>query len=79
MHYNALTDTTEPVYGSVDKKTQGAAWTVADRKSPMYEAGIANLTKDETTVLVHFGKDNRQQFMLIRIEQPEDKQVTGEK
>ena len=27
-YYNALTDTTEPVYGSVDKKTQRAAWTV---------------------------------------------------
>ncbi len=71
-YYNALTDTTEPVYGSVDKQTQRAAWTVADRKSPVYEAGIANLTKDETTMLVHFSKENRQQFMLIRIKQPED-------
>jgi hypothetical protein len=70
-YYNALTDTTEPVYGSVDKKTQRAAWTVADRKTPVYEAGIANLTKDETTMLVHFSKENSQQFTLVRIEQPE--------
>ncbi|MCE9562157.1 MAG: hypothetical protein K8U57_08900 [Planctomycetes bacterium] len=78
-YYNALTDTTEPVYGSVDKKTQRAAWTVGDRKSPVYEAGIANLTKDETTMLVHFSKDNRQQFMLVRIPQPEGDQPMGNK
>lgn len=73
-YYNALTDTTETVYGSVDKKTQRAAWTVADRKTPVYEAGIANLTKNETTMLVHFSKENAQQFTLVRIEQPEGDQ-----
>ena len=73
-YYNAIADTTEPVYGSVDKKTQRAAWTVGDRKSPVYEAGIANLTKDETTMLVHFAKDNSQQFTLVRIQQPEGEQ-----
>jgi hypothetical protein len=71
-YYNALTDTTEPIYGSVDKKTQRAAWTVGDRKTPIYEVGIANLTKDETTMLVHFSADNRQQFILIRLKQPEE-------
>jgi hypothetical protein len=78
-YYNALTDTTEPVYGSVDKKTQRAAWTVADRKTPVYEAGIANLTKDETTMLVHFSKDKRQQFTLVRLQQPEGDQPMGGK
>jgi hypothetical protein len=47
----------QEVYGSVDKKTQRAAWTVGDRKEPVFEAGMANLTKSETTVLVHLGKD----------------------
>jgi hypothetical protein len=70
-YYNALTDTTEPVYGSVDAKTQRAAWTVGDRKTPVYEAGIANLTRDQTTMLVHFGKDKPQQFILVRLRQPE--------
>jgi hypothetical protein len=78
-YYNALTDTTEPVFGSVDKKTQRAAWTVADRKSPVYEAGIANLTTNETTMLVHYSKDNRQQFLLIRLQQPEGEPPPGEK
>jgi hypothetical protein len=71
-YYNAMTDATEPVYGSVDKKTQRAAWTVGDRKTPVYETGIANLTQDESTMLVHFGTDRTEQFNLIRIEQPKD-------
>src|SRR5712671_4445303 len=78
-YYNALTDTTEPVYGSVDKATQRAAWTVADRKTPVYEAGIANLTKDETTMLAHFSKENSQQFTLVRIQQPEGDQPPEKK
>ena len=70
-YYDAVTDSTALVFGSVDPKTQRAAWTVGDRKTPVFEAGIANLTKDETTMLVHYGKDRSQQFTLIRIEDPE--------
>ena len=69
-YYNALSDTTLPVYGSVDKRTQRAAWTVGERKEPVYEAGFANLTRSETTMLVHFGKDRTQKWTLIRVEQP---------
>jgi hypothetical protein len=72
-YYNALSDTNQPVYGSVDRKTQRAAWTVGDRKEPVFEAGIANLTKSETTMLVHFGKGRTQQWTLVRVTQP-DKQ-----
>ncbi len=71
-YYNAITDTTEQVYGSVDKKTQRAAWTVGDRKEPVFETGIYNLTKNETPLLVHFGKNGTQQWTLVRLEQPPD-------
>jgi len=71
-YYNVLSDTTLPVYGSVDKKTQRAAWTIGDRKDTTYEVGFANLTKAETTMLVHFGKDRTQQWTLVRVEQPAD-------
>src|SRR4029078_11083283 len=71
--YSALSDTTLPVYGSVDKKTQRAAWTVGDRKEPIYEVGIANLTNAETTMLDHFGTARTQQWTLIRIAPPAEK------
>jgi hypothetical protein len=70
--YNALSDSTVPVYGSVDKKTQRAAWTVGERNDRVYETGIANLTEGETSMLVHFGKERTQQWALVRLEQPEE-------
>ncbi len=71
-YYDALSDSTLPVKGAVDKKTQRAAWTVGDRKETVYETGVGNLTQDETTMLVHFGKDRTQQWTLIRLEQTEE-------
>ena len=38
-YYDALSDSTLPVFGAVDKKTQRAAWTVGDRKDTVYENG----------------------------------------
>jgi hypothetical protein len=72
-YYDALADHTLPVYGSVDKKTQRAAWSIGEKKDVVYEAGIANLTQDELPILVHFGADSTQQFTLVRIENREQK------
>jgi len=71
-YYDALSDTESPVSGSVEKRTQRAAWVIGDRKDTVYETGIGNLTEAETTMLVHFGKDRTQQWTLIRLEAPEE-------
>src|SRR5262249_28828349 len=71
-YYDAISDMEFPVTGSVDKKTQRAAWVVADRKDTVYETAIGNLTEAETTMLVHFGKDRTQQWTLVRLEPPEE-------
>jgi hypothetical protein len=42
LRSDALTDTTLPVYCSVNKRSQRAAWTVSERKDTVYETGIAN-------------------------------------
>jgi hypothetical protein len=73
-YYDAVTDTTSEVFGSVNKQTQRAAWTVGDRKTPVYETGLPNLTQNETTMMVHYGKERSQQYTLIRIEEPEKKE-----
>jgi hypothetical protein len=65
-----VTDATAVVYGSVDSKTQRAAWMVGDRKTPVYEVGLANLTKEATTMLVHYGPERSVQYTLVRIEEP---------
>jgi len=70
-YYEGLTDTTKEVYGSVDKKTQRAAWTIGKDSKTVFDTGFYNLTKDETPVLVHVGKDT-QQWMLVRMAEPKD-------
>jgi hypothetical protein len=77
-YYNALTDTTEQVFGSVDKKTQRVAWTVGDKKVPTYEAGVVNLTEDQATMMVHYSKERSQQMTLFRIEKPEGDPAAGQ-
>jgi hypothetical protein len=73
-YYDALGDSVLPVTGKVGPKTQRAAWTIGNRKDTVYEAGIANLTRKETPMLVHFGKDRTQQWTLVRLEEPTDGQ-----
>jgi hypothetical protein len=56
------------ITGKVDKKTQRAAWTLGDKKTPVYEAGIANLTQQQTTILVHRDGGKVEQMMLVRVQ-----------
>ncbi len=71
-YYNSDTNIARPVKGTVDKKTQRAAWTFADGKDTniVMEAGINNLTQDQTEALVHFGKDITQQWLMVRLQEP---------
>jgi hypothetical protein len=59
------------VQGAVDKKTQRAAWTVGSNKTTVCETGIYNLTQDEAPALIHIGKEKTQQWLLVRLKQPE--------
>ena len=43
----------------------------------VYEAGIANLTKPETTMLIHYGPEKTQQWTLIRIENKQQQAMNG--
>lgn len=69
-YYDGLLDTTTDVYGSVDKKTQRAAWTIGKNKVRVFEAGVFNMTKSECPCLIHSGDDKTDQVMLVRMEQP---------
>jgi hypothetical protein len=69
-YYDAIADNTLPVYGAVDPKTQRVAWSVGDKKTVVFEAGLNNLTKEQTTILVHYGTDRTQQMALVRLPDP---------
>ncbi len=70
-YYDAVSDSTENVSGSVEKKSQRACWTIAGKKTPVYEAGLANLTQQQTTLLVHRDGGKVEQLLLVRVEDPE--------
>lgn len=72
------TNQTLPIQGSVDLKTQRAAWTVGKNTKDVIETGLYNLTKDEAPLLVHFGQDRTEQWLLIRLQQPDGQQSSDQ-
>jgi hypothetical protein len=70
-YYDGATDATTDVYGSVDKKTQRAAWTIGKKKDRVFEAGVYNLTQPECPCLLHLGSEKTDQLLLVRLEQPQ--------
>lgn len=66
------TDKTQEIQGSVDKQTQRVVFAVGDNRTNYVETGLYNLTKDEAPVLIHFGKDRTEQWLLVRLEKPAD-------
>jgi len=79
-YYNESTGSSRPVEGTVDEKTQRAAWHFAgDSDSQVtFETGIYNLTKDETKCLVHFGSDKTQTWTMVRLPPPEEAEDADE-
>lgn len=73
MH-DLLTDKVIPVYGSAEKETQRVALKMEGNDSVVLEVGLYNLTNDEVPVLIHFSRDKRQDAMLIRLKNSEEKQ-----
>jgi hypothetical protein len=58
------------VQGSVDKQTQRVAFTVGDNNTNFVETGLYNLTKDEAPCLIHFGSERTEQWLLVRLQNP---------
>jgi hypothetical protein len=74
-YHNAKDGVVHPVAGMVDDRTQRAAWAYADGEQPeiIFETSIFNLTKAESTMMVHFGPQaaDTEVWQLVRLERPE--------
>jgi hypothetical protein len=46
--------------------------TAGKRPGTVFQAGLNNLTQDQTTGLAHFVKKRTQQMVLVRLEEPKD-------
>lgn len=69
---NTATDNVQSIEGMVDKETQRAAWTIVGETRPLMETGISNLTDKTVPALVHYADGTTQQWLLVRMEEPED-------
>lgn len=70
-YQNVMTGESKPIAGSVDKQSQRAAWHIGDNQDTVIETGLFNLTKDVTTVAMHFGKDKTQTWLMVRLPAPQ--------
>ncbi len=77
-YYDQVADTTVPVSGAINKQNQRVAWHVGSNKNLVIETGLYNLTKDQSTALVHFGPDRTEQFVMVRMKQPPEGEQTAQ-
>lgn len=68
---NTLSGDVRDIEGMADKTSQRAAWTVKGKNRPIMETGIANLTQDTAPALIHFADGQTQQWLLVRLPDPE--------
>jgi hypothetical protein len=71
--YNESTGVTHPIEGMIDEETQRAAWKAVDGSNShvVMETGLFNLTQDQAPVLVHFGPEEPQTALLVRLDESE--------
>ena len=72
-YYNEANQASRPIQGTADVKTQRTVMTFADNKNTdrILETGINNLTQDEAPALLHFGAEQSQPVLLVRLKQPD--------
>jgi hypothetical protein len=77
-YHNSSTDATQQLEGMVDKSSQRAVWRVVDQERPVMETGVYNLTEEETSALVHFPDGQIQQWLMVRLEDPDAEAQSGQ-
>ena len=68
--YNTETDATQSVQGQVDKDTQRVAFRIGESEDIVVESGLYNLTQEQAPLLVHFGPNKVENWLLVRLEDP---------
>ncbi len=73
-YYNEATQVSRPIRGTVDVKTQRVAMSFADQKNTdrILETSINNLTQDEVPATLHFGAQQSQPVLLVRLNRPDN-------
>ena len=73
--YDIETEVSQAIQGQVDKETQRVAFRIGESETVVAETGLYNLTQEEAPVLVHFGSERTENYVLVRLDRPEDDAV----
>jgi hypothetical protein len=76
--YNLETDQADAIQGRVDKDTQRVAFRMGESDTVVAETGIYNLTQDEAPLLVHFGSERVENYVLVRLESTDEAASDGQ-
>ena len=68
---NIMTGDELPIIGRLDRKTQRVAWHFGEATQTVYETGLSSLQNDVASVFVHFGENQTQTWLLVRLPSPE--------
>ncbi len=68
-YFDTADNNVQLIEGSIGMDMGRAAWIVADKKNIVFDCMIYNLSKAETTVLVHSGNDKNEQWTFVRLTQ----------
>ncbi|RLS39666.1 MAG: mu-protocadherin- cell-suface protein [Planctomycetota bacterium] len=68
--FDTSSDKSQTIQGQVDKSTQRVAVRVGESEDLVVETGLYNLTQEEAPVLVHFGAQKVENWLLVRMEAP---------
>lgn len=66
-YINVKNSETLEIQGTIDPKSQRVAWKFIDQDWPIMESGLYNLTKDESTLLVHTSSHRTEPRVIVRV------------
>lgn len=69
---NTATNDAQTILGQVDKETQRVAFRIGTSDDVVAETGLYNLTQEEAPMMVHFGPDKVENWLLVRLDAPEE-------
>jgi hypothetical protein len=67
---NTATDQSFEVQGTIDTKSQRAAWGPVGEDWPIMETGIYNLSENQAGALLHFADGQTQEWSMVRLDEP---------
>ena len=78
-YFSAQTNEYLQLVGGLDKETQRVAMTIGDKEDVVIETGMYNLTVNESSALLHFEDGTIQNWILVRMPEPQGKQDGAKK